>query len=382
MQMAFPNRPGDVFVLQDLEQGIHQIQRLRLYRAEANILPGQTPLASQIDLHLKEQKPWWFQASLDNQGTKTTGENRSRVTLTLEDPLHMLDSLGLSVVHSERSDAALISYAIPRGYDTWSLTYAASQYSQPLPGDLLQKGGSKSATLGWNRVLHLSAEGKDSLDVSLSHSDSTREISGIDLMPERLTVMRNSYSHLRQGQGWRYWAEGNLVGGLSAIGARQDAAGLDRASPHAQFAKTEVHAGAIVDSGLAGLSYIGQFDAQFSDQGLYGPEQFHLGGMNSVRGYVETAISGDSGYVFRHELHGKSWLQESTSTQVTPLIFFDHGLVRAVHGAAQQIYSTGIGARATASHWGADLVLARPLLHISDATDNGWRIHAVFRIDL
>jgi hemolysin activation/secretion protein len=194
---AFPAREGDALVLGDLEQGVHQIQRLRMYQAEIRILPGQSPATNLIDLQLTRGKPWWLQLGLDNQGSEATGTQRARGTFGLDDSLGLLDSLAFTYVHSRDSDALLGALSIPQGYNTWSLSAAASRYTQALPVGLQQRGGSSTATMGWNRVLHLAADGRDSADLTLAYSDGWRKIGGISLTPERLTVMRGTLTRVR-----------------------------------------------------------------------------------------------------------------------------------------------------------------------------------------
>ena len=141
---AFPAQANDTLHLEDIEQGVHQIQRLRLYQAEVRILPGQAPEASLIDIQLTESKPWWLQLGVDNQGSKATGTERARVSLSLDNRLGLLDSVGLTYVRSRSSEAAIASLAIPYGYNTWSLSYAASRYTQALPANLEQSGNSST----------------------------------------------------------------------------------------------------------------------------------------------------------------------------------------------------------------------------------------------
>lgn len=383
---AFPKRGDNLLVLQDLEQGIHQIQRLRRYQAEMRVLPGQAPDTSLLDLHLADAKPWWLQLGSDNQGTRATGTVRRRATVTLDDTLGLLDSFGLSVVRSQRSEAAIASLAVPRGYDTWSVTCANSRYRQLLPTEQEQTGGSHTASLAWNRVFHLSAAGRDSADVSLTYGDAWRRIDAIPLSPERLTVVKASLTRLRQGEGWRAWSEGGLAHGVTWFGATQDRPGLPAASPHVRFTKAEGHAGLIVSPAGLPLGYSGQVDVQYSPVGLYGPEQFRLGGMTSVRGFDETIAAGDRGYQVRHELNLRTGQPDPGGGTAMPFVFIDHGATRLVSATATRLAGAGFGVRLgdrfAAGSWSADLVLARPIDHNVPLAHPGWHLHATLRIDL
>ena len=379
---AFPRQPSDLLVLQDIEQGVQQIQRLRRYQAEVRILPGQSSTTSLVDLLLTETKPWWLQLALDNQGAKATGRERSRASLSLDNTLGLLDSLGLTYLRSRDSEVGVAALAIPVGYNTWSASYAASRYRQGLPADLKEKGGSYTATVAWNRVIHLSAAGRDMAELSLTSSDSWRQIDAIRLTPDQLAVVKAAFTGLRQGEGWRAWGEVSASRGMPWLGATDDSRGLASADPHAQFSKFELHAGLTYAPSADVGQYVGQLDAQTSRVGLYGTEQFRLGGMSTVRGFDEGAAFGDRGFVFRHEWRIKSSLLAAIDTQATPLVFVDHGSSRLVGGPTTRLASAGAGMRFAARHWSADLLVARPIDHRSAITDSRWHLHATLRIDL
>jgi len=115
VQNAFPGQPSDLLVLQDIEQGVQQIQRLRRYQAEVRILPGQSSTTSLVDLLLTETKFSWLQLALDNQGAKATGRERTRASLSLDNTLGLLDNVGLTYLRSSRSEVGVAALAIPFG---------------------------------------------------------------------------------------------------------------------------------------------------------------------------------------------------------------------------------------------------------------------------
>lgn len=379
---AFPVQANDTLLLEDIEQGVHQIQRLRLYQAEVRILPGQAPEASLIDIQLTESKPWWLQLGVDNQGSKATGTERARVSLSLDNRLGLLDSVGLTYVRSRSSEAAIASLAIPYGYNTWSLSYAASRYTQALPANLEQSGNSSTATLAWNRVTHLSSAGRDSLDLSLTHGDASRKIDEIPLASERLTALKASATRLRQGGNWRAWGEVGLSQGGDWLGGRNDDLVTSKSDPHAKFTKIEGHTGLVLSIPTLKTQYIGQADMQLSRVGLFGPEQFRLGGMNSIRGFDESVAVGDRGYSFRHELHVAPSQFALIAASGGPYFFADHGAARLIGGHPVHLLGAGAGLRLSAKHWATDIVVAKAIDHSTEIIAKDWHFHASLRIDL
>ena len=88
---AFPVEAGDTLKLQDLEQGVDQINRLRRNQAELQILPGQTPGGSIVALNNHPGDRYRVNLGVDNYGSQATGRQRSRLGLDVDNPLGFQD---------------------------------------------------------------------------------------------------------------------------------------------------------------------------------------------------------------------------------------------------------------------------------------------------
>jgi hemolysin activation/secretion protein len=125
---AMPVKEGDVLSLQALEQGVQQINRLRMYQAQARILPGSAAGTSLLDILLTEGRSWSLGFGFDNQGTRTTGSGRLRTTGRVGNLFGALDDMQFAYVKSARSDAVLASVTLPAGYGLWSATFRAPDH--------------------------------------------------------------------------------------------------------------------------------------------------------------------------------------------------------------------------------------------------------------
>lgn len=372
---AFPVTHGDVLRLAEVEQGIHQINRLRLYQAQINIKPGESPGTSVLDLVLDVGKPWHVSLGADNQGSKLTGRGRVRAGLAIDDALGMLDALQLIGLTSSDSRAAFASLAVPHGFNTWSLTGSASRSEQRLPGDLQYRSSSWTAVAGWNRVLSLSAEGRNSVDVSLSRSRSARRIEGEALTPDHLAVLRGALSHLRRMPTGPWYAEPALSVGLRVFGARRDPSDIERRDAHAQFVKLSLAAGAVMTLANGATELAVQFSGQASHDSLYGSEQISLGGMSTVRGFHDGVLAGDSGYLVRSELR----LPRVTDITLAggrpvPYVHLDHGAAWLVQAERKRLAGAGIGMRWAGSAAVLEAVASRAIAG-PDALRDGWQLH-------
>jgi hypothetical protein len=77
LERALPLAPGDVVSLEAIEQGVQQINRLRMYQARMRVLPGTSAGTSLLDILLAEGRSWSLAVGLDNQGQRSTGRGRT-----------------------------------------------------------------------------------------------------------------------------------------------------------------------------------------------------------------------------------------------------------------------------------------------------------------
>lgn len=370
---VLPVAEGDVLALEALEQGVQQINRLRMYQAQVQIKPGEAVGTSVLDIQLKAGRPWRASIGADNQGQHSTGSGRLRLQGHLENTLGLFDDIQLAYVRSERSDALLASVAIPQGFNTWSVTMSASQSTPGLLG-LDYTSRALTIALGWNRVLSLSKEGRDALDVTLTRSRSARTLASAHLDTERSAVLRLALSRLRQGAGYQYYLEPGVAFGLPILEAREDAEHLPRTHVHRQFSKLSFNAGAIARPNQD-VEIASQLAAQRAEVSLIGAEQLSLGGMATVRGFEEAALLGDTGYLIRNEARFLSAFADSRFRPV-PFVHLDHGSTWLAGRTRHTLSSLGVGMRGIGNGLTWEAVLSAPLRDSPDVDRHAWRVHA------
>lgn len=370
---AFPFAVGEALSLPALEQGVQQINRLRMYQAQVRVLPGNTAGTSLLDIVLNEGRAWSMAFGVDNQGSSTTGGERLRVTARVGNALGWLDDFQLALLHSTGSDAVLASLSVPDGYNLWSVTVSGSRASFDIAG-LEATSRSASAVLGWSRVLWSSAGGRSVIDVSLVRSRLARDIESVALQTEHSTVGRAAWMHIRRGERWQVFIEPSLSAGLSLLGATRDRPDLSRGDTHRQFLKWAFAAGAVVRSASDEVEYAAQLTAQRAGESLIGAEQIHLGGFASVRGFREVSVSGDTGHVLRSELRLPQAFR-AAGLPVVPFVHVDHGAARLSEGRRTTLASAGLGARGAGRGMLWEGVVSVPIARETDLPSPGWRAH-------
>lgn len=350
---AFPQGVGDVLRLPDLEQGVDQINRLRRNQAQIQVLPGQASGDSVIAITNAYGNRFAYNVGVDNYGSSSTGKLRYRAGAEADNVIGLQESLALSYIGTTDSNALVMSAAVPFGFHTFSYTTSVSEYQQAIGDTALLLGRTFSQTLGWNYVFAHSSGSQFAVDTTLTKLRSERDVNDIELTPESLTVLRVGLSGLwhfaRQGEPGALTAEAGVAQGMPWLAATHDAAGTGRDDAHAQFTRFDWTATLQWPMGHLGptaWTYRGTVTGQYSHDALFGNEQLFMGGTDTVRGFTQASVSGDSGVYFRNECvwtNAPAWRDGHWESYV----FADAGKAHLVSQAGwPTLAGAGIGLRA------------------------------------
>jgi len=377
---ALATSGGSALRLADIEQSVDQINRLRSQRAEAQILPGQTPGSSVVAIANRPDKPWRIALGADNFGQGATGENRQRLTAELDNLFGAWEALSFTAVDTGASHSDLISASVPFGYGTLSYTYAQGDSTVPLADIAISVSESKSHTLGWNQVVFRDARSRYDVDASIAKNELQRSINQVALTPQVLAVARLGLN----GQ-WRFGAGTANLGistsqGMAIFGTLDDVAGLPVTSPHNEFEKYSIDAGALFTLSQS-WAWRGSLHGQYADVGLPGQEQLFIGGSSTVRGFKESTLAGDRGWQMRNELQWTGSLPRAAmagGARFDPFLFYDYGVVNLLaDNRDQTLASAGFGVRAAWSVASLELAWGRGL-RAPDTIPEENRLHASF----
>lgn len=376
--VAFPQSSGGVLRLADVEQAVDQINRLRSNRAEAQILPGQSPGTSVIAIENRPEKPWRISLGSDNYGQPATGQGRVRAGVDVDNLLGAWDAWSVNHVESRDSSADLFAFSVPAGYGTFSYAYARSDYLTPIGTIAVSTGNSRNQTLAWNHVLGRDAHGRTAVDAALALRESWRRLNDISLTPQQQASLRLALSRQQRFAIGSVSAEFGVTKGLDAFGYDKDLPGLPDTAAHNQFEKYDVNLAAILALG-ADWAWRGNLTAQDARVGLPGAEQLFVGGAATVRGFQEGIIAGDRGYVLRNELQWTGAMPRAALTagaQLAPFAFADASRTRLLaDGNDKRLSSFGFGLRLAWKAASLEAAWARPVA-APDGVQKADRVHA------
>ena len=380
VRLALPMRQGDILRLQDVEQTVDQINRLRRNAAQVQILPGQEAGGSVIAFTNTPSDARSYSLSTDNHGSSSTGTVRVQGGLEQGDALGLMESLSIGLVTSNDTNALFGSLSIPLGYYTLTLMRSWSEYQNLIGDTALVYGNSQSSSVSLNRLLSRSQNSKLALDMSITQRPSSRAINNLELTPQTQAIARvglNQLSHFRTPQGLgQLTLDLGVVRGLRGLGADRDPPNLPAGAARSEFTKLESSA-TIQASPTAGSVWRTRLAHQWTRNPLYSSEQLFAGGVASVRGFPESAAGGDRGYTMRND-----WAVNNippifgTRLQLQPYVFLDGARLRTLADARhQRLISAGLGSRLAFGAANGEIIVGRPLLTPDTQIRYGTRVN-------
>jgi len=317
---AFGAAEGDILNLDDINQGMYQINRLQSNQAVMKIEPGTESGESIVKIDNNKKFPAKFTVGKDNLGNKFTGIQRTNLSGNFDNLLSLNDNLNLNYTTNMHDDNQIkdiksfsSSLSIPFKYNTLTYDFSHSAFKGQNPGTngpSTLTGFSQSSKITLDRVLINKTKLRLSANTSLTDKSSASYLNG-----EKITTSERRLSILNVGFAASSYLDNttsiyfnpSYSKGLKLMNAKKDTPGMLDTAPRAQFDVLKLYANFSKRFTLpkinAPATFVTEMNGQYAKQTLYGSEQFSVGGYYSVRGFRENYINGDSGYYFRNKIN-------------------------------------------------------------------------------
>lgn len=347
---AFGNIEGDVLDVNEINQGIYQINRLRSNHATMKIEPGSVDGESKIIIENQKKSPLRATVGKDNLGNKFTGVQRTNFSSSLDNLLFLNDGLNVSYtanLHDDHSIKNLKAFSggisVPFKASTFSYDFSRSEFKGTNNGSnvaLVTTGFSQQNKFSLDRVLLNKADLRISINSSLTSKNAASYQNGAKLSnaERRLTILNLGFSASSYfSNNASLYFKPTYILGLTALNAKKDQQNISSSTAKAQFEALKFYASAAKKFTSIPLTFSSEMDSQISKQTLFGSEQFAIGGYYSVRGFKENYVSADSGYYFRNKI------SFSPGFKVTFEPFYDYGYAKNKYdGSSGRLSGTGI----------------------------------------
>ena len=347
ISMAFPHMVGEVLYIRDIEQGLEQMNRLASNQAKMDISPvKEKPGYGQINIKTMHDNRYRYYFGYDNLGAESTGQQQGKLTADLDNLLFINDNLMLTATQYMGSDINIkdsksmtANLSFPMGYWTVNANSSNSSYLSTVTdntGSFHLTGDSDTHKLKVSRVAHRDKISKTNFGLELAHktNNSYLEDVRLDSSSRKLTVFTINIEHVRRKPGviWSYSVD--YARGLDLFDAVEDGPVRNDNIPRAQFEKFGWNVSANLPMTTFGQNwrYSGNLTGQYAIDPLFGSEQISLGDSNSVRGFRNSPVSGDSGTYIKNDISWSSVSDKGMMKGLSALVGFDVGYVQAKNG--------------------------------------------------
>ena len=315
-QNAFPIREGDILNIRNIEQGIEQMKRIGSQNVSVELEPGTKPLATNIVLETTKKPAIHGMISIDDSGLKDTGKLQWTAAIGVDRVFNANDSLNLSINRDAAQDGErkgsrnhTISYSIPRGKDTFSISYSDMKYHQTINSmatPFISSSHAKTVRGSWNHVFHRDRTTKRSWDIIISKRNAKNYINDVEVavqrantaslevgISERRYIKQNTlYSRvaIKQGVGW-FGSQPEYGNGAPSTRFTQLLVDVDY-----QIPRIWGHRPASITSSFHGQWTLG-------DKRLFSRDMISLVNRYTVQGFDgENTLMAESGWYMRNEV--------------------------------------------------------------------------------
>lgn len=334
-------KPGEILRVKDVERMVFLVNDLLGGNARFEVKAGRTPGTAALVVTPEPDARIGGQVSIDNLGSRYSGEYRASVGASLMSPAGLGDGLSLNGVISQDGGLAfaLANYTLPvsrygfkLGLSLSYLTYHLNENDFPLGLNGTTAAYSAFALYpvvrgrNLNLFAQLGADLKDFVDnqsaLSIENRKRTR-LGWTGLVGDARDQLAGggimSFSAL--------YSKGNVVPDTPALG-------LDNDRDFSKLLLSASRLQAIVPNRL--LAFV-RYSGQLAFANLDSTERYGLGGEGGVRAYAPGEGAGDSGHVGTLELRflpPSQWFDAAREMSIS--VFGDWGYAQIRHDTSRQ----------------------------------------------
>lgn len=321
---AFPFLEGKPLNLRDIEQGLDQLNRLHSAEATMQLEPGENLGGTVVKVTNQTGRTWRAGLGFDNLGQRTTGKGTYSLSLEKDNLMGIGDQFAvywaedIPFWEEEIQDRERIGrnhsfsayWSLPFGYWTFSGNFSLFSYRSTLFGTnttYSHNGNTEALNLRAERVIHRDADSKTALSLGFGHRNVDSYIEGyrLDAGSYNLSTLTLGASHSRRLLGGVASLSLDYTRGLRAFGATVPDT-HSHFTPQSEFNKFSAYLSYYRPFALPRLETPMYWNfsayAQMTPETLYGSERIQIGGLGSVRGFLEDSLTGDQGGYARNEI--------------------------------------------------------------------------------
>lgn len=392
-----PVRSGDILNARDLEQGVEQATRLPSAQLQTRIEAGEAPDSSVVILDRSAVRPWRIGGTVDNSGSRETGEAMLQVSAAYDNPLGLSDMI--SVLYSSnlrdpgprnRAQSTSIDYSIPFGYGLLSASYSRSGFGQMVKGatqSFWSHGVSDTAQIRYAHTFWRSGSARTGAFFGLSSRSSRSYLEDIEL-----EVQRRHTVNAEAGLSWKRLFRQAVLDlsmsfreGVGILGAQDDlpSAQTGGATLRPRVIALDADFSTPVSGWGPHLLWSSRLHGQTTPDVVLSIDQLAIGGRGSVRGFDgDGQLLGERGAFWRNEL---SWGLTLAAASISPYLALDYGVIAgpsAPRDDGRALSGVAAGIRGRKGAVRCEIMLGQALKHPRSVRTSGPEIYFSLGADI
>ena len=295
----------------------------------STLSPGATLGSTDLDIQVKNGKPYDGSVSVDNLGNRYTGEARFNGNVTLNNPFGLGDALQFNALSSGSGLVyGRLGYQLPLNRQGSRIGVAYTQMRYRLGEEFSNLDAHGTARVASVYLLHpllRSRQANLNLQINIDHKELD---DNIDLTATTTSKTLNNLtvglSDYRNDDGGI--SHGNLSVTAGKLKLDADSAVLDALGHNTQghFVKGNAQLGRLQRLSQQ-WSLSAQLSAQYAGNNLTSTEKMSLGGVYGVRAYPQGEAPADDAWLLNLELRA------DITAQAQALLFYDSAQGRLYH---------------------------------------------------
>ena len=374
---------GGLIQVSELDQALAWTNNNQFRRIKLHVEPVPDTGEADLIFGVQEKFPLRLTAGYENTGNEILGYDRYMASITYGNLWGLDHQISYQQAISHSSTLFQVHALDYRAPLPWRHVVSVSgSYARVNPtfysGLFTQLGKSTNADAKYTIPVRLKRwEGEVAGSFAFKQSNNNLEFGGAPAFGSTNDLFTASLSAalLRPDSRGRWVVSGTLTGSPGRLNSRNGEVSFNdvRLGAKPRYAYAQFWAQRIT-SLTPSLTSIARISTQLAGTNLVPSEQFSAGGANTVRGYEERVLAGDSGYLATHELQytlpSLSLGKRIPKLDTTTAFFWDYGRTIIKHplmGETKSAYlaSVGIGLRfAVGNYLSASADLARQLEEI------------------
>ncbi|AOJ67009.1 peptidase S49 [Burkholderia ubonensis] len=314
---VFPNAPGSLLNVRDLDQALENVRRLPGQAATAfDLVPGRSLGTSEILVrHAADARRFTFALTFDNAGLNATGRNQIGAIAAVDSPLGLYDQLIATVNNDANpgqttrgSRSRSVAWNVPFGYAAFSIGVSEWATRQPLDDldGIVYERRTRRVEAGVDYVPYRTSHGKSVVRFRMVRREDRAWFGGDELLVQKhvITGYDVSIGHREKFRRASVEAGVGLRGSLTGLSAFPGyVAGQSNWSGRYRIASANVVANVPFEIARRTVGYRGTFVLQHAPGPIPSTEFMQIGGRYTVRGFDgNETLAGRGGWLARNEL--------------------------------------------------------------------------------